>query len=158
MIKRIEHWALNRVYPTFDDRESLTAIELIGKNTTKINEIIETVNEFIDEVNKEIEEFITTSNTNYETFKVSMEQKFQDFIDVIELKCKSQDARIESGLEEVKQLALDYVSRELPVIVGDQLAEIENRVSVLEHTEYTLEYDTDGEGIILVKTVSEVNE
>ena len=123
MIKRIEHWALNRVYPTFDDRESLTAIELIGRTTTKMNEIIDTVNEFIDDVNKDLEEFTTTTNANYETFKVAMEQKFQDFIDIIDLKCKSQDVHIEEELNKIKE----YV----------------------QNTVFSLQYDENGEGLIL---------
>jgi len=165
MIKRIEHWALNRVYPTFDDRESMTAIELIGKCTTKINEIVNTVNEFIDEVNKEIDDFVITSTNDYNTFKVAMEQKFQDFIDIIDLKCKSQDKHIEDALVEIKTEAMDYVTNVLPSLfnalleeIRNDISSIENRVGVLERTEYSLQYDADGEGVILIKTVSEVNE
>lgn len=150
MIKRIEHWALNRVYPTFDDRESLTAIELIGKNTTKMNELVDTVNAFIDEVNKEIDDFVITSTNDYNTFKVAMEQKFQDFIDVIDLKCKSQDEHLEEELVVIKEEAKEYIRS----YIGDY----EDRIAVLENTEYTIEYNADGEGIRLVKTVSEVNE
>lgn len=146
MIKRIEHWALNRVYPTFDDRESLTAIELIGKNTTKINEIIDTVNAFIDEVNKEIDEFIATSNANYETFKVAMEQKFQDFIDIIDLKIKSQDEHIDEELARIKEEALKYID--------SSIGNIGERLSALENTEYSLVHDDTTESLTLVKTVN----
>lgn len=113
MIKPIEHFILRNLQPTYSDTESVTCLELVGKNTTKINEIVEVVNSFIDEVNTTIETFITDTTKDYETFKVAMEQKFQDFIDIIDLKCKDQDKHIEEELLNIKNLALEYCKEQL---------------------------------------------
>lgn len=109
MIRKINHWSLNRVLPTIDDTESVTALELVGKNTTKINEIVDLVNSHIDTVNNLIEEFTNDVTQDLNTFKVQMEQKFNDFTNIIDLKIDSQDKLINDTIIYIKDNLNTYI-------------------------------------------------
>lgn len=141
MIRRINHWALQRVYPTFDDRESLTVLDLVGKNTTKINEIIDIVNNFIDDVNLSFENFTNETNKNYEAFRIEMNQKIKDFTDITELKLASQDKDITD--------AINYMKNNLVNTVHDLL------IQMFDTNELTLnfEYDTNTESLNIIGVV-----
>lgn len=113
MIGKLEHWSLSRTVPTFDDRESMTVLELVGKNTTKINEIIDLVNNTIDELNTTIETFTNETNKNYEAFRIEINQKIKDFTDLTELKLAEQDAKIEE--------AVSYMRENLALAIENEL-------------------------------------
>lgn len=94
MIKKLENWYLQRTQPAFNDVEGVTAIDMVGKNTAKINEIIDLVNNFTKEMETYIKEFTESTNKDYDAFKVSINQKIVDFIEVVDLKIQGQDKDI----------------------------------------------------------------
>ena len=79
-IEKIENWYLQRTQPAFNEVEGVTAIDMVGKNTAKINEIIELVNKFTADMDAYIKVFTESTNKDYEAFKVSVNQKIVDFI------------------------------------------------------------------------------
>lgn len=102
-LEKIENWYLQRTQPSFKDAEGVTAIDMVGKNTAKINEIIELVNAFTKEMETYIKEFTESTNKDYEAFKTSINQKIVDFIEVVDLKLASQDKEITDFTEEVSE-------------------------------------------------------
>lgn len=93
-LEKIENWYLQRTQPAFNDVEGVTAIDMVGKNTAKINEIIDLVNTFTADMESYIKEFTESTNKDYEAFKVSINQKIIDFIETVDLKLASQDKEI----------------------------------------------------------------
>lgn len=123
MINPIEHIALKRVSPTFDDRESVTALELVGKNTTKINEIIELVNKFTIDMEKTITDFILRANKDYEAFRIEMNQKLQDFIELITLRIDKQDVHIKETIEYILENFEKYMLENIQATLEKLLSE-----------------------------------
>ena len=107
MIKKIENWYLQRTQPSFKDVEGVTAIDMVGKNTAKINEIIELVNNFTIEMETYIKDFTESTNKDYEVFKTSINQKIVDFIEVVDLKLASQDKDIEDFTNEINNKVIE---------------------------------------------------
>lgn len=102
MVKPLNNMCFTNMKPSFNDHESLTAIEMIGKFYSKINEIIQEYQEFSDSVNKYLVSFTNGTNQNVDLFKLSISQKFQDFIDVVDLKLKSMDSEIDKSIISIK--------------------------------------------------------
>ena len=89
-------WVLPEKFPSIYDSESATAIEMVGKVYAKMRELVDSYNEFANEVNVEINQFVAQGEYDKETFKVAMSQRFQDFIDAVELKLKTDDTKQET--------------------------------------------------------------
>lgn len=102
MIKPLLNMCLSDTNPSFKDHESLTAIEMIAKFYGKLNEVIDEYNSFSESTKQYIESFTNGTNQNIDVFKVNMMQKFQDFIDVIDLKIKSMDSEIDKSILAIK--------------------------------------------------------
>lgn len=86
MIPLLPKWNLMPNRPSFYDTDSKTVLELSAVLTAKMNELIESYNEFVDATNKTITEFVNSSTERQENFEVGIRQEFQDFIDIINLK------------------------------------------------------------------------
>lgn len=148
MIRKIEHWSLNRIIPTINDTESLTVLELVGKNTTKINEIVDLVNNHIDTVNTLINDFIENTSTDLETFKIQMEQKFKDFADIIDLKIDSQDKLINDTIVYIKNNLHTYIVENFQTTIEEMIKDGTLKL--------VLNYDSETETLILDVSQSEV--
>lgn len=148
MIRRINHWSLHRVLPSVSDTESLTVLELVGKNTNKINEIVDLVNNHIDTVNDLINEFINETSTNLESFKIQMEQKFKDFTDIIDLKMDSQDKLINDSIVYIKENLNTYIIENFQLAIEDMV-----RKGTLK---LVLKYDEENESLMLDVSGNEV--
>lgn len=96
-------WVLTDTHPAFYDSESATALEQTAKIYGAMNQLISEYNSFVDSTNEKIKKFIEKTEEDYEIFKVSMRQEFQDFIDVIDLKIKEQDDIIKKFNEDAKK-------------------------------------------------------
>lgn len=103
MITPLKHWSLNRTIPTIDDTESLSVLELVGKNTTKINEIVKDYNSFVDKVNETIEDFETSINKDYECFKEKITKIVHDYIEMLDEKIKLQDSKVAEAVKYMKE-------------------------------------------------------
>lgn len=99
--------------PSQFDGESFTVLEYVSKSAVKINECIKEFNEFIDEVVKTCSEHEIKTEEDMELFQRSIEQKFQDFIRVIELKYKSQDKAINDAIKYMKDNLTVFIEETL---------------------------------------------
>lgn len=92
-------WRLTSKYPAFLDSESGTAIEQTAKVYGAMQELIDEYNAFVQEMETRINEFESTTNEDLETFKTSMRQEFQDFIDTVDMKLAGIDLTTIAELE-----------------------------------------------------------
>lgn len=111
---RLPHWVITDRLPAIYDHESGTAIEQTAKVYGAMNELIDEYNKFVDHINETVEAFINNTNGDYEIFKVAIRQEFQDFIDVVNLKAKSQDNVINN--------AVLYMKANLGVTIGEMIS------------------------------------
>ena len=102
MINQLPNWCLTNENPSFYETESATAIEMVAKLYAKVQELIKEHNTFTTEINSAFEEFKKAVNDNFELFSTELRQEFQDFIDVVELKIKDQDAKIDDAVDYMK--------------------------------------------------------
>lgn len=177
MISKLTHWSLNRVIPTIDDTESLSVLELVGRNTTKINELINEYNMFVDTVNKEITDFESTSNSSFKCFTENIVKVVHEFIHSVELKLDTQDTVIQDAINFMKDNIASSVttlinemkdSGELDEVVLNALGSIEEKyqalllavnnhdliIDELKNTEYKLVYNDTTEELMLQKSVN----
>ena len=138
MITQLPNWCLTNEQPSFYDTESATAIEMVAKLYAKVKELIESHNTFTDEMTKAFEEFKQAVNDNFELFSTELRQEFQDFIDVVELKIKDQDAKIDDAVDYMKNKIVSTTQN----IVVNALANHEIEVA--------MEYDAENESLTLV--------
>lgn len=110
-IELLPIWKLPDSSPAFYDVQSVTVTQAIAKLYPKMNELIGEYNKFAEEWNSKITEFEFSTMEELNTFKVSMRQEFQDFIDVINVKVKvlqetfnSDDETLNGILERLKAL------------------------------------------------------
>lgn len=87
--------------PSQYEGESFTALEYVSKVAVKINECITEYNEFIKAVADEIETFMNGEVTERDLFERRIEQMFEDFKGVIELKYKAQNATIANAISDM---------------------------------------------------------
>jgi len=91
-------WSIVNPFPANYDVESKTVIEQTARMYGKVNELIESYNTFTTNIENKTNEFIETTNGDYEAFKISIRQEFQDFIDVIEIKLDEQQKIIDNAV------------------------------------------------------------
>lgn len=166
-IRPLDHWVLHRTHPTFDDKESLTVLELVGRHSVKMNELIEVVNMSISDINKTIEDFINGTNEDIEEFKVGVNQKIKDFKDVVEITLDSfrkdiidLNQYIETELKNsVQKLiddgVLDEVIQSSLQEITNNVTNIDNRLTRIEGQQISLEYEEGTEHLQIVVTYPE---
>lgn len=115
MIKPINHWSLNRVNPTIDDTESMSVLELVGKVTTKINELIKTYTEFETNITNNFNELSNTTKQEQECFKNQIIKLIHDYIAMIDEKIKQQDKEIEESITYIK----NNISESVEAVVNE---------------------------------------
>ena len=138
MIEQLPNWAIANEHPSFYDVESATAIEMVAKLYRKVNDLIKEHNTFTEEFKTAFEEFKKGVNDNFELFATELRQEFQDFIDVVELKIKNQDAKIQNAEDYMKNKIVSTTQN----IVINALANHEIEVA--------MDYDAENESLTLV--------
>lgn len=181
-IRPVDHWVLHRTHPAFDDKESLTVLELVGRHTAKMNELIEVVNKSIFDINDTIEEFINGTNEDIEEFKVGVNQKIKDFKDVVEITLDSFRKDIGDSVIYIKENLNTYIANEFENAlkeladngeldeninnvlggyvedINNNITNIDTRLTKLENQELTLTYDEGTETLNIVITYPESEE
>jgi len=168
MIKPLTHWSLNRTLATIDDTESLSVLELVGKVSTKMNELINDYNKFVDEINKLVEEYKTGITTSQECFEKRMTKTIHDYLDYLDTKVKTQDKVVADAVEFMKTNLSESIttlinemhdSGELDEAVLNAIDGIGSRVTSLEtsmSTQQTKTNDIESRVISLEKQTIEI--
>lgn len=119
MVKLLKPWGIGNTLPAFNDLDSATAIEMVSKIYSKMNELIKEHNSFVDNVNKTIEDFKNSTTKDLEAFEVALRQEFQDFIDVIDTKILSQDNLIEGAVNYMKNNLEETVTNQINAAIDE---------------------------------------
>ena len=138
MINNINHWILNRVNPTFNDKESLSLMDLVGRLTTKMNELIDSYNKFTEVTKKYDDEFKEGILTSNEVFRVETNTIIKDFTEVTTLRLDNQDAKIDETVAYMKDNLAESTEKAIIEILN------ENKISV------DFKYNEDTEELTLV--------
>ena len=101
MIPKLPRWVLTNVQPAFYDSESVTAVEMVAKLYSKMQELVDNYNEFVDSVNTEIELFETELNGDQEAFKECINQLISDYISSIDIRMDNQDLKIANAIDDL---------------------------------------------------------
>lgn len=101
-LKPLPDIALTNLQPAFYDVESVTAVQMVSKFYTYLQNIVDDYNSFANEVNQEIENFENDTNTNYEEFQNCIKQMILDYIESIDTKINNQDLIIQDAVNYMK--------------------------------------------------------
>lgn len=112
MINQLPNWCLTNEHPSFYETESATAIEMVAKLYGKMQELITDYNTNFEELTATFEEFKKVVNDSFNNFSVELRQEFQDFIDIIELKVKGNDEKINDAIDYMK-LNIDQTAKDI---------------------------------------------
>lgn len=132
--------------PSVYDRESKTCIEMTAK-----------VYNAMRELQLDYEKFINGTIEYQNEFKNRMVKIIHDYIHSIDMKIDSAYAYMRTNLKtSLTELIYEMNENgELDEVILNAINNIGSRISILENTIYTLEYEPGTENLILVKTVKE---
>lgn len=139
IIKKLPHWVITDTNYAFNDLDSATAVEQTAKIYAAMNELIDDYNNFVDEINTSVEEFKTSSTTSYEEFRVGMEQKFNDFVKVVELKLKGQDQYIEETITYIRNNLNTYIRDNIVSVLKEEVEKGTLNSEILEGVDSLLD-------------------
>ena len=106
--------ALTNLQPAFYDVESVTAIEMVAKFYSYLQNLVNDYNSFVTEVNDNIDYFESDITDKFECFRNCMIKTMNDYIESIDIKIDLQDNTIAEAIE-------------------NQNAEIENAVNYMKN-------------------------
>lgn len=151
-LKPLPPIALTNLQPAFYDVESATAIEMVSKLYSYIQEMANDYNAFITEVSNEIENFENDINYNIEEFENCIKKLMSDYIESIDIKIDLQDAKIEDAVNYMKNNIIQTAQEifEQAIISGTIRADLVNTYNS-ETEELTIDLD-------LIETEDENNE
>lgn len=101
-IRPLPFWVLTDLQPAFYDSESGTVLQQLSRIYPKIQEVIDSYNDFVREVNRYIDEFENGIITDFNCFKNCIIKTMNDYIESIEMKIDLQDEVIENAVNYMK--------------------------------------------------------
>ena len=125
-IKPLPNIALTDLQPAFYDVESVTAVQMVSKFYTYLQNIVDDYNSFANEVNQEIEKFENDTNANYEEFQNCIKQMILDYIESIDTKINNQDLVIKDAVDYMKNNIIETTTS----IVNDAIDDGDINVTV----------------------------
>lgn len=105
-MRRLPEWVMTNKFPSVYDSESGTAIEMVAKVYGAMQNLITEYNQFAETVNQNIESFEGDIQKEFEEFTVGMQQAFQDFIDVVDLKIGDAESFVKNNMNEALNTAI----------------------------------------------------
>lgn len=106
-VRPLPNWVLTNLQSAFYDSESGTVLQQISRIYPKIEELINTYNEFVCEVNRYIKEFEDGIIQDFDCFKNCIIKTVNDYIETIDTKINLQDLKISEAIERQDQAIAD---------------------------------------------------
>ena len=99
-MKNLPFWHLTNKYPSFQDVDSKTAVEMVAKVYGAMQELITIFNNLSSQLEKSMTDFETGVNNDVDEFKRCITEIVENFIKVIDDKLFLQDKKIENTVED----------------------------------------------------------
>ena len=101
-IRPLPFWVLTDLQPAFYDSESGTVLQQLSRIYPKIQEVINSYNDFVREVNRYIDEFENGIIADFNCFKNCIIKTMNDYIESIDTKINLQDMDIQNAINYMK--------------------------------------------------------
>lgn len=101
-IRPLPFWVLTDLQPAFYDSESGTVLQQLSRIYPKIQEVINSYNDFVREVNRYIDEFENGIIKDFNCFKNCIIKTMNDYIESIDTKINLQDMDIQNAIDYMK--------------------------------------------------------
>ena len=103
-LKPLPPIALTNNQPAFYDIESATAVGMVAKFYTYLQNMITDYNSLVTEINNEIENFEKSTNKNYEEFTQCVKDLIDNFIESVNIKIDLQNTTIQNAVDYMKNI------------------------------------------------------
>ena len=101
-IRPLPYWVLTDLQPAFYESESGTVLQQLSRIYPKIQEVINSYNDFVREVNRYIDEFENGIIADFNCFKNCIIKTMNDYIESIDTKINLQDMDIQNAIDYMK--------------------------------------------------------
>ena len=108
--------ALTNLQPAFYDVESDSAIEMVSKFYSYLQNLVDDYNSFVTEVNNTIDDFESGMIHDFECFRNCIIKTMNDYIESIDMKISLQDNKISEAIENQNSIienAVDYMKNNI---------------------------------------------
>lgn len=85
-IKQLPNWCVTNKFPAIYETDSDTAIEMVAKLYSHTREIVDVLNDFCADAEQTVNSYKDFTVQDMNAFKLAMEQRFQDFTEVLNTK------------------------------------------------------------------------
>ena len=130
--------ALTNLQPCFYDVESQTAIEMLAKFYTYLQNLVDDYNAFVTEINNEIESFENDVNYKIDDFTCCVKNLMSEYIQSIDIKMEMQDNEIADAIDYMKNNIVETTT----TIINQAIEQGELQVG--------LEYDEPTESLNII--------
>lgn len=129
--------ALTNLQPAFYDVESVTAIEMVSKFYSYLQNLVNDYNSFVTEVNNNIDDFESGMTHDFECFRNCIIKTMNDYIESIDIKIGLQDNTIAEAIENQNSIianAVDYMKNHIvqtaTTVINQAIANGDIQVSI----------------------------
>lgn len=111
-MNKLPMWHITNIRPSNFDTESLTIIEQTARVYGAMNALIEEYNDFSTKLNEAFEKNEIEASEAFDVYKMKMNQLFNDFSDVVELKIESFDKTSKDSQSKLDE-SIKYMERSI---------------------------------------------
>ena len=144
-IRPLPFWVLTDLQPAFYDSESGTVLQQLSRIYPKIQEVINSYNDFVREVNRYIDEFENGIIADFNCFKNCIIKTMNDYIESIDTKINLQDMDIQNAIDYMKNNIVETTTN----VVNQAIQNGDINISIT--------YDSPSEGLSIIVTEGDDN-
>lgn len=144
-IRPLPFWVLTDLQPAFYDSESGTVLQQLSRIYPKIQEVIDSYNDFVREVNRYIDEFENGIIKDFNCFKNCIIKTMNDYIESIDMKINLQDMDIQNAIDYMKNNIVETTTN----VVNQAIQNGDINISIT--------YDSPSEGLSIIVTEGDDN-
>jgi hypothetical protein len=149
-IRPLPFWVLTDLQPAFYDSESGTVLQQLSRIYPKIQEVIDSYNDFVREVNRYIDEFENGIIKDFNCFKNCIIKTMNDYIESIDMKLYAQDTNISNRFNEQDKAineAIDYMKDNLTQTINNLFNEALSNGDIV--ASLNIDYTSNTESLVL---------
>lgn len=144
-IRPLPFWVLTDLQPAFYDSESGTVLQQLSRIYPKIQEVIDSYNDFVRKVNRYIDEFENGIIKDFNCFKNCVIKTMNDYIESIDMKINLQDMDIQNAIDYMKNNIVETTTN----VVNQAIQNGDINISIT--------YDSPSEGLSIIVTEGDDN-